>query len=93
MARQPFVEERVVGSQKIHNAPIFQKNAAQEIFCLLRKIATQLIVELRKQHRIGFHGIEIGDVQPLHCKACDEARGFGVRHHTPHLFFQRARFR
>src|SRR5207248_9404001 len=31
MARKPFVQERVVGSQQVHNASIFQQNAAQEI--------------------------------------------------------------
>ena len=40
------------------------------------------IGELGKQHRVGLHGIEIGDVQPLHRKAGDQARSFGIRQHA-----------
>src|SRR5262249_2474683 len=31
---QPLVQERVVGGQQFYDAPIFQKNAAQELFRL-----------------------------------------------------------
>ena len=58
-----------------------------------RKIAADLIAELRKQLWVRLHGIEVGNVQPLHGKARDQARCFRVGEHPLHLFFHRSGLR
>ena len=82
------IEERVVGGQQIHHAPVFQKDIADESFRFLREIMPQLFVEHREQLRIGLHGIESREVQPLHRETGDQARGLGIGQHAPDLFLQ-----
>jgi len=37
MARQPFIQERVIGSQEIDHTAIFEQDAAQESFDFIQE--------------------------------------------------------
>jgi hypothetical protein len=67
---------------------VFQQNVANELSGFFREIVSQLFIESREQFRIGLHGIERGEVQPLHRKAGDQAGRLGVGQHAPHLLVQ-----
>src|SRR5262245_33971362 len=75
----------MVCSQEFHHAAIFLKDAADKRFNFDRKVLAQCLAESRKQLRIGFHRIEIVEVQPLHRKTRDQAGRALIREHTTYL--------
>ena len=65
MARQPFVQERVIGVEEVKDAAILAKNAADKKFCLALHGLAEVIVEIGKGAGIRRDGAQVTQEEPL----------------------------
>ena len=91
VARQPFVDERVVGGQQFEQAAILPHDAADEQLRFAAERAPQIVVELGKAPAIRLELRDVAQMQPLAGKVVHERRGPRVRQHPPHLLIQHRR--
>ena len=87
MLGKALVDERVVGRKQIEQAAILAKDARHEKRRLGRERLPQRFVE-REDHRIGLHGLDVTQLQPLTGKVRHQRVGARILDHPPHLLFQ-----
>ena len=94
---EPLVQVGVIGSQKVEQASIFPDDAGEQELGFFDERLTQRFVE-RKNHRVGLHGFDVAQVQPLPGEVRDERIGARIGQHAPdlaledHWVFQPAAF-
>ena len=74
VARQPLVDERVVGAQQIEHAAILAQRAGDEQLGLLLERLEQAVVEVRIDVRMHDDLVDAAQVQPLRGEVVDERR-------------------
>ena len=89
MARQAFVEERVVRADEIEHAPVFRDDALEEQLALRLERVPQIGVELGEEIRIGQDLLQIAQIQPLAGEILDQRFGTLIGEHPFHLRFER----
>ena len=62
---QPFVEERIVGRQKIEHGAVFVEDALEEQLGLALERLPQVVVEIREIVRVGQDVAHVPQLQPL----------------------------
>src|SRR3989442_9288559 len=85
MARQPLVDERVVGRQELDDAAIAADLAGKEHFRLSPECLAEVLVEIRKQIRARRSPGQRAERQPLTHKVLDEPAGAPVGQHSWNL--------
>ncbi len=78
MLGQPLVDERVVRRHQVKDVPVLMDDAAEKQLGLALKRLPQIIVEIRELERIGNHGAQIAQIQPLAGKVVDQRGRFGI---------------
>ena len=91
--REPLVQERVVGGEQVADVAILEQHARHEGLDLDGHVLPQLVVERRKQIRIGLHFAELVEIQPLEREVAHQARRARVVQHPKRLGLERARRR
>ena len=86
--RQPFIDERVVRRQELHQRPIVPHLALEEHLGLGNKGLAQVFVEIRKHPRIRLHHPHVAQLQPLAREIAHQRRRAAVGEHPPDLLFQ-----
>ena len=72
VAREPLVDERVVGCQQLVHVTVLEQDARDEELDLLREVVAQLVAELGEQPLVGHDGLELVDVEPTQRESRDE---------------------
>ena len=88
VGRQSLVDEGVVGSEQIDQAPIFADDAAKQEFRLATHRPVQVLVPVREQVDVGVRVPQILQVQPVGGEVGGQRVGPRVGQHAPHLAFQ-----
>ena len=91
VSRQPFVDERVIGVQEIHDVAVFVEDAADKQFHFLSESRLQAIVEVREKNGVRIDLVEIAHAQPLKREVRDQRFGPRIGEHAAHLLFQHDR--
>ena len=89
MPREPFVDERVVGAQKIQHAAILAERARQKQPRLLFERLQQTLIEVWIEIRMNDDFAHPAQVQPLSGKVVDErTRRARIGQHAPYLLLE-----
>src|SRR5205807_10130719 len=88
MPRQPFIDECVVGIEKIQNAPILPEHAGEEEFRFLLHGLTQIFIEIRKFRGVGQNRLEVAQIKPLTGKVLHQSVRARIRKQPPNLLFK-----
>ena len=84
MAREPLVDEGVVGAEQVEHAAILGNGARNKQFRLLLERVEQAVVEVRIEVRMHHHLADAAEVEPLCGKDADQRVGRApIRQHAP----------
>src|SRR5438094_578652 len=86
-----FVDERVVRRQQVEHVPIFADDAVEEQLRLALVGFGELVVEPRKQQRVGVQFLDVLQPEPLRREARRQRVGFRIAEHATHLLLQHGR--
>ena len=87
---QPLIEIGVVGRQHLENAAVLAHDARKEQPGFVAERLSQLLVE-RKDHRVGLHGLDVAQVQPLPGEIGHEGVRTAILQHPANLPFEHRR--
>ena len=79
MAREPLVQERVVGAQQIERTAVVADDAVEEQLGLAPECLAQTVIEVRKDALHRHRRVEVAQEQPLSGEVADERVGPTVR--------------
>ncbi len=82
MAREPFVDESVVGGQQIEDVAILANHAFEKQFGFAGERLTQVVVEIREVVRVRQERLQVANLQPLPGEVGDECRRFRIGQHA-----------
>ena len=85
MARQPFVDERIVRPQQVEHAAVLSHDAVDEQLRLPPECLLQAVVEVREQTVVGPLHIQIAKIQPLAGEVGHERLRSRISEHAPDL--------
>src|SRR5262245_26635360 len=92
MARQTFVQERVVGAVKFQQTAILANEIVEERLGFLFHQIGQILVEVWKVNRIRTILVDVLQAEPLRSEPSAERFGSGIGKHAASLFFEFAWF-
>src|SRR5882762_2606669 len=85
MAREAFVHERVIGTDKFQDAAVFANDVVEEEFSLFFHGSTQWLVEFRIFFAGRGGGAEVANLEPLPGEVVHEGAGPRVFEHAFNL--------
>jgi hypothetical protein len=91
VAREPFVQERVVRVQKFPGAPAFDHDTLEEHFGFGPKSLPERIIEVWENALHRDRGVEVAQEEPLSGEVLDKRVELRVGHHAFDLAMQDGR--
>src|SRR5579864_1461559 len=91
MLCEPFIQERVVGSQQVNDATVFFDDAVEEQLGLALEALTQLVVPIRVEDAVGRSRRQISQIKQLISEVLHQSIRLRVGQHAPDLPFQHRR--
>ena len=91
MLREPFIQECVVGAQKIDHTAILFHDAFKKQLRLATERLPQIIVEVRELPAIRTYRRQIAQVQPLSGEIALQRLRARIRQHSPDLALKHRR--
>ena len=88
MARQPLVDERVVGGQQVEDVAVLPNDALEEQLGLALQALSQFVVPVGVEDAVGRRGRQVAEVEQLLREARDERIGARIGEHPPHLLLE-----
>jgi hypothetical protein len=83
--RQPLVDERVIGVQKVEHGAVFADDAVDEQLGFAPERLTQRVVEVGEDVDVRLKALEIPEIQPLPGEVADEGARSPVSEHAADL--------
>ena len=91
VAREPLVDERVVGIEQIEREPVLADDAREEQLGFPAERLAHVVVEVREQQQVRRDLVQIAQLQPLAGERVHQRVGARIGDHAPHLRLEHAR--